>query len=200
MTVVGICGPSGCGKSSLAKGLTAAFPKSTIIGEGSYHTFPCPPSYEHRDPRTETPLNVNWDMLVSDIEAALQNAASSDELVFIDHYLLLSAPERVIEAKLDLLLFLSADVDTCLRRRIDRNSERSEEEKQHLGHYYRRAVWPAYRAHTWVEVGRVKREASLKVVEIDSGALSAAQVFEAALNSIQQKLRSGNGGSAPSAK
>ena len=76
------------------------------------------------------------------VDAACKDA-SQDALVIVEGHTLLSAD--LLLARASLVLFLQADQDTCLGRRISRR-QRSDAENQEIAQYFRRFVWPAHQS------------------------------------------------------
>eukprot|EP00041_Stephanoeca_diplocostata_P035465 m.1253231 g.1253231 ORF g.1253231 m.1253231 type:complete len:1429 (+) comp24704_c1_seq14:245-4531(+) len=64
--VIGVVGPSGIGKSSIARGVAANIgARYTELERVEYFTTKSSPSYASRDAVSETPSNIDWDVLWS---------------------------------------------------------------------------------------------------------------------------------------
>lgn len=145
--VIGITGPSGSGKTSLAKSLVGELPRAVLIPEDpKFFKAPAPASYRDRDPISETPSHVDWDAYLTHLQHEI-NEREGDELVLVEHFLLLH-DARVVQ-ELDALLFLEnfGNWKLCRDRRIQRNPIRSGSECKHLSQYYENHVWPNYQLH-----------------------------------------------------
>ena len=160
--VVGISGPSGCGKTSLvsqlgkSKRLRRKFTNISVFAEDpKFFRAPSSESYQDRDPRSETPSHVNWDTYLESLQEFIIESTSESSVVLVEHFLLLHDP-RVVKL-VDVLIFLDPNMggnavdatEVCLRRRIQRNPNRSKSEIKHLSLYYRDHVWPSYLKYTY---------------------------------------------------
>ena len=147
--VCGIGGPSGSGKTTLATRVCARLEEqgiqTVIVPEDRYFIFPFNPDYRTRDPRSETPENVDWLRLCADIERCLDSLQGDDAVVLVEHFLLLAHASLL--AKLDLALVLDGDKLECKTRRLSRQV-RTPEQTEALSEYYDRHVWPGYLRYT----------------------------------------------------
>ena len=166
--VIGIAGPSGCGKSSLATSLCEAFDGFVLHEDPKYFKAPAAPSYKDRDPSSETPAFVDWDAYLNNLEHVIHRAFTNSwsdtmpssaavpvsrrqKVIVVEHFLLLH-DERVVK-ELDALLFLEPFGDDkeamrlCMKRRVNRRSNRSAKEVEHLRNYYQQHVWPCFRKY-----------------------------------------------------
>jgi len=67
-------------------------------------------------------------------------------VIFVESFVLLAHADLL--ARLHLIIFLQADIETCLQRRLARNANRDPQEALHLQAYFRTHVWPSYERYT----------------------------------------------------
>ena len=158
---IGVTGPSGSGKSTVAKNL--GFP---VVGEDPA-TFANPEyvPYDQRNPDTERPTHVRWDLVQKHIHQV------KDSVVVIEHFLLAFLPG----IQLDLLIVLDdlGDDDdergrVLRERRVGRQPNRPEQEQKDLRRYYDEAVWPIYKQETRPALQRLVGQLGVrKVLQLD---------------------------------
>ena len=115
--VLVISGPSGTGKSTITqemlKRAASAGISTSAIHQDSYFIGPKPDSYWTQAPK-ESPDTVDMPALRAAIAAAI--ADETNELLLVEGFLLLQ--DEPIMAKVDAVMFLTCDQETCLGRRL----------------------------------------------------------------------------------
>eukprot|EP00667_Euglena_gracilis_P023416 EG_transcript_26459 len=150
--VCGIAGPSGSGKSTLAGRLQVALEghgvQAHVLSELPYRTLRTgrPLDYTDRDPRTETPENVDAGRLCEDIRQWQRRLEGEPAVVVVDHYLLLALPP-VVDLVDVVILLQGISEEECKQRRIARE-QRSPAQSAALAEYYSAHVWPSYQRYT----------------------------------------------------
>eukprot|EP00802_Teleaulax_amphioxeia_P019183 Tamp_19406.p1 GENE.Tamp_19406~~Tamp_19406.p1 ORF type:complete len:243 (+),score=29.95 Tamp_19406:506-1234(+) len=151
VVVVGLTGPSGVGKSSLSDRLTECLDSAetcTIIhGDTYFFAAGPPPPYDKRD-NMELPSSVDFAALLRDLDAHVveREARGGVHAIIVESFVLLACADLL--ERLDVVVFLQAEQETCLRRRLSRNPSRPANEALHLESYFRKYVWPSYQEHS----------------------------------------------------
>lgn len=159
--VLVISGPSGTGKSTITqemlKRAASAGISTSAIHQDSYFIGPKPDSYWTQAPK-ESPDTVDMPALRAAIAAAI--ADETNELLMVEGFLLLQ--DEPIMAKVDAVMFLTCDQETCLGRRLSR-SKRTAHESEGLKVYYAQHVWPGFLAHTKPALDALRAAAATSV-------------------------------------
>lgn len=161
-TTIGIAGPSGSGKSTLTHALQAALGDAVaVVAEDAYYRdLSHIPMAERRQVNYDHPDSLDHDLLAQHL-AALKRGQPVQMPVydFASHTrddataTLQPAPVLLVEGilllahaplrrELDIKLYLDADSDTCLTRRIERDIRERGRDEQDVRRQYRETVEP----------------------------------------------------------
>lgn len=133
--IIGICGPSGSGKSTIADVLAEQLAGSVIhLDKYFKKELPqmCSPDDNQYYPDWNSPESINSDEILARLRAEKQNGAS--EWVIVEGMLLFCI--KSLYEILDIKIFVSANIETCLYRRIVRNINLFKQSPEYIGEYY----------------------------------------------------------------
>jgi len=133
--IIGICGPSGGGKSTIADVLAEQL-KASVIHLDHYFKdeLPqiCSPDDNQYYPDWNSPESIKWEEVLEELREAKQNGSS--EWVIVEGMLLFCIDE--LYEMLDTKIYVSANIETCLYRRIVRNVSLFDQTPEYIGGYY----------------------------------------------------------------
>ncbi|MBQ3101267.1 MAG: AAA family ATPase [Clostridia bacterium] len=133
--IIGICGPSGGGKSTVATALSESL-GAPVIHLDQYFKKELPQMRSPDDgqyyPDWNSPDSINSDEVLKRLNAEKQNGGS--EWVIIEGMHLFCI-DSLYEA-LDVKIFVTAKIETCLYRRIVRNVNLLKQSPEYIGEYY----------------------------------------------------------------
>lgn len=133
--IIGICGPSGSGKSTVAAELAEQLGASVIHLD---HYFKkelpqiCSPDNNQYYPDWNSPESIHSDEVLARLQEEKQSGTSKWVIV---EGMLLFCIESLYEL-LDVKIFVSAKIETCLYRRIVRNINLFKQNAEDIGAYY----------------------------------------------------------------
>eukprot|EP00536_Pseudo-nitzschia_multiseries_P015499 jgi/Psemu1/42807/gm1.42807_g len=190
---------------------------ATVIHQDRYFTKPFIPYQDRTDDSYETGSGIDWSRLLADIESlAAADATTTSttstgaattkqqptKIIIVDGHVLGDAASLLRQrffggtgnaARPDSVLavpLVGCSLQTCKKRRIGRNPDRSEDEATALAAYYDAHVWPSYRTHGVRAVDAVKRELELVpggfLLEIDN---SESASLPANIETITETIR-----------
>lgn len=173
--IIAIAGPSGSGKSLLTRRLRAALVQDTSLAErvlsvavvpedAYYHSqahltlderaalnFDHPDALDHalleRDLlrlKTRQAVNIPIYDYASHTRAKRSESLQPADVILVEGCLLLSQPR--IRATLDLGLFVDADLDLCLQRRVIRDTQERGRTEESVHSQFESTVRPMYHA------------------------------------------------------
>ena len=134
--IIGISGPSGSGKSTLSKYLAENLPGAVVICSDRYFKKELPKMISPLDgeeyPDWNHPTSVDFDAMAAEIEALCENPEVQ--------YLLVDGAyiycNEKIREMLDYKIFVTAQLETRLYRRICRNIKEKGQTPEFIGGYY----------------------------------------------------------------
>ncbi len=133
--IIGICGPSGSGKSTVAAELAEHLGAEVIHLDRYFkNELPqiCSPDDGCYYPDWNSPDSIEWDRVLARLREEKENATT--EWVIVEG-LLLFCIEALYEM-LDIKIFVKANIETCLYRRIVRNIKLFNQTPEYIGEYY----------------------------------------------------------------
>ncbi|MBR6557489.1 MAG: AAA family ATPase [Clostridia bacterium] len=133
--IIGICGPSGSGKSTVAAELAEQLNAPVIHLDRNFkEELPeiCSPDDGQNYPDWNSPDSIHWDRVLKQIREEKEKGES--EWVIVEGMLLFCI-EPLYKA-LDIKIYVSAKIETCLYRRIVRNIGLFGQSPEYIGGYY----------------------------------------------------------------
>lgn len=133
--IIGICGPSGSGKSTIADELAEQLGAHVIHLDRYFkNELPliCSPDDNQYYPDWNSPESINLDEVLARLREEQQNGTS--EWVIVEGMLLFCI--KSLYELLDIKIFVSANIETCLYRRIVRNINMFKQSPEYIGEYY----------------------------------------------------------------
>jgi len=178
--VIGIAGPSGSGKTLLVDNIVSSFPPSlvTVLREDCYYKDQSHLSMEDRQAKNyDEPAAFEHTLMLDHLEALCSgenvdmpmydystytrlnecHKLTSAPIILIDGILILT--EQGIRERSDLSLFIDAPLDTCLIRRIRRDTSSRQRTLESVLKQYECFVRPMY----WQHISPSKEFADLVV-------------------------------------
>lgn len=162
--IIGIAGGTGSGKTTLAKKIQEAFPgESVLVSQDSYYKDLTGLTLEERAAMNfDHPDSLDFDLLVyhlkelkagQSIEKPIYNfhhhsresfteEVSPNKIIIVEGILLFAMPE--VRKLCDLKLFVDADADIRLLRRIDRDIHERSRTLENVSHQYLTTVKPMH--------------------------------------------------------
>ncbi|MBR5515270.1 MAG: AAA family ATPase [Clostridia bacterium] len=133
--IIGICGPSGSGKSTIAEILAKEL-SAPIIHLDQYFKAElpqiCSPDDGQLYPDWNSPESIDYDEILSRICEEKQNR--NHEWAIVEGMLLFGID--VLYEMLDIKIFVKANIESCLYRRIIRNIKLFGQSPEFIGGYY----------------------------------------------------------------
>lgn len=166
--LIAIAGPSGSGKSTIAKGLCAKWRRGSaelLELDRYYHDLSHMPPAERDARNFDVPEALESELLAQHLDELLSGqAVALPRYDFATHCRLpvhdkLAPPDLLVVEGLfalyweairdlaDLNVFVDADSDTCLERRLARDGEQRSRDEQSVLKQYRSVVEPMCRKH-----------------------------------------------------
>lgn len=137
--IIGIAGPSGGGKSTVAKILEERL-DCAVFHSDSYFKSELPEITSPDDgqvyPDWNHPTSVRYDELIADVRAAAEEAAH--RYIIVEGLLIFYIDE--LRELMDHKIFVTARPETCLYRRIVRNTALFGQTPEYIGNYYLRCA------------------------------------------------------------
>ena len=133
--IIGICGPSGSGKSTVAAELAEQLNAPVIHLDGNFkEELPeiCSPDDGQYYPDWNSPDSIHWDRVLEQITEEKKKGES--EWVIVEGMLLFCI--EPLYQMLDVKIYVSAKIETCLYRRIVRNISLFGQSPEYIGGYY----------------------------------------------------------------
>lgn len=172
-----ITGPSGSGKTSIClelqkRLLTGNTGRNGSLGSQSQNTHVVILHQDHYftkkflsykdrvDDSYEDDSRIDWGRLVGDIQSELNDIpeqanalVNNNKIIIVEGHLLGNASARlvkiIVEAGVVVLgvLLTGCSQEICKQRRLERRSDRSENEQKELAAYIDKYVWPGFLRH-----------------------------------------------------
>lgn len=134
--IIGVSGPSGSGKSTLAAYLCEKLPNAVIVGADKYYKKELPQMVSPLDHRTypdwNYPSSIDSDAMCREIDALCENR--DIRYIIADGAFIFCIDE--IRKRLDYKIFVTANIETRLYRRICRNITLKGQTPEFIGGYY----------------------------------------------------------------
>ena len=133
--IIGICGRSGSGKSTVATALAQRLDCPVIRMDRYFKDeLPqmCSPDDNKYYPDWNSPESIRSDEVLAELCRAKENSGS--EWIIIEGLLLFCI--EPLYKMLDVKIFVAANIETCLYRRIVRNIELFGQSPEYIGNYY----------------------------------------------------------------
>ena len=133
--IIGICGPSGSGKSTVAAELAEQLGASVIhLDQYFKNELPqiCSPDDGRYYPDWNSPDSIESDKVLERLRE--EKESERCEWVIVEGMLLFCIPK--LYKMLDAKIFVKANIETCLYRRIVRNISLFKQSPEYIGEYY----------------------------------------------------------------
>lgn len=134
-TIIGICGPSGSGKSTIAADLARRL-NADVIHLDCYFKSELPKMCSPDDNKYYSDWNSPESIRADEIVSVLKGIKKKDtaKWVIVEGVLLFCIDE--LKKMLDIKIFVHANIETCLYRRIIRNTVLFGQSPEEIGEYY----------------------------------------------------------------
>ena len=158
LVMVGLSGASGVGKTTLAKGLAKRFasPIAPICMDNFRKKQRFMPKTQDGRPNWESPGSIDFEKLCAYLDnvkveiLAQPTEHLPDTIIIVVEGFLLFHNKAMCE-RLHVHLWVEADCDTCLRRRLRRNSRKDPD----CASKYCNTVWPQYQLYRQEQLNNV---------------------------------------------
>lgn len=135
MKIIGICGPSGSGKSTVAE-IFAQKLNAEIVHTDAFFKNQLPTMVSPEDGKEYLDWNSPESVRYGEVAAILRDKKEKNEAEYLIVEGLLIFAIKEIRELLDIKIFVSAAPETCLYRRIMRNTSLFGMSVQEVGEYY----------------------------------------------------------------
>ena len=134
--VIGISGPSGSGKSTLAAALAQSLPRAVIVNADKYYKKELPTLISPLDgkeyPDWNHPTSIDSDGMCAELDALCER----DDIDFIIADGAFIFCIDAVRERLDYKIFVWAEIETRIYRRICRNITLKGQTPEFIGGYY----------------------------------------------------------------